>query len=469
MTLLDFISHKIQPKKQWSSTFILNLSFQSQLLLILIQWILNNFIPDHTPDGVFQKIQIIEPQSPTDVVIDTILSPFVRWDAVYFLHIAQFGYSYENTIAFFPLFPKLVHCVAFVIYHVTFHSLNTSSCFLLSAILINFICFSLSTLVIYKLALIVSNKNFNFSSIVVVLFILNPSRVFFIAPYSEALFSLTSFLGILSLYDSWNFKGCIFFAFSVATRSNGILNVGFIIHKYMHLFVSCLQIKKKKIPYWSLLWNSICLFFAIGFIIAPFIFYQNTTRSLFCDPQNSNLSISNSHVISHGVKHNYVLPGTSRGSYCSSYEFPYSYVQRHYWNVGFLRYFQFKQIPNFLLAAPILLLIFHAAYEYFIKSKKIKLLANGQVFKINHYNAKHFKCSFLFSYYLHAFFLSLFCFLCIHVQVSTRMLLSSSPLTYFIVAKYVTERHYLAKYCLLYFCSYSILGLLLFTNYYPWT
>ncbi|KAL1462325.1 hypothetical protein WDU94_014166 [Cyamophila willieti] len=462
---------KIQSGKQWGSVSILYFSFQSQLVLIFLQWFLNDLIPDHVPQGVFHKVHINESYSSADAVITSLLSPFERWDGVYFLHIAQFGYTYENTIAFFPLFPKLVHYVSFAIYHTTFSTLNTTSCFTLSALLINAICFSLSSLVLYKLALIVSNKQFNFANVVLVLFLFNPSRVFFIAPYSEALFSLTSFLGLLCLYDNaWNIRSCMFFALSVTSRSNGLLNVGFIVHKYLcTMCVSYSQNLKrnKKPPYLSLMWNTVCLFCSLSFTITPFILYQVASRFLFCGTENVNLLPS--YIISHAAKYDYVLPGTSQASYCKSSEFPYSYVQRNYWNVGFLRYFQFKQIPNFLLASPILLLIFYASYEYFIKYNKKDLLVNGQLFRINHYNSKHFNESFLFSYYLHGFCLSLFCFLCIHVQVSTRMLLSSSPLVYFIVGKYVTQRHHLANYCLLYFLFYCFAGLFLFTNYYPWT
>jgi hypothetical protein len=38
-------------------------------------------------------------------VLTRLLSPLVRWDAIYFTAIAQRGYKYEHEMAFFPLVP----------------------------------------------------------------------------------------------------------------------------------------------------------------------------------------------------------------------------------------------------------------------------------------------------------------------------------------------------------------------------
>uniref|UniRef100_A0A7N2KLP2 GPI mannosyltransferase 2 n=1 Tax=Quercus lobata TaxID=97700 RepID=A0A7N2KLP2_QUELO len=46
----------------------------------------------------------------------------------------------------------------------------------------------------------------------------------------------------------------------------------------------------------------------------------------------------------------------------------YNFIQSHYWGVGFLRYFQLKQLPNFLLASPILSLAV-CSIIYYAKSR----------------------------------------------------------------------------------------------------
>uniref|UniRef100_A0A1I7XF83 GPI mannosyltransferase 2 n=1 Tax=Heterorhabditis bacteriophora TaxID=37862 RepID=A0A1I7XF83_HETBA len=43
-----------------------------------------------------------------DLIIHRLFAGFKRWDAVHMIHIAQYGYVFENSLAFFPLFPMAI-------------------------------------------------------------------------------------------------------------------------------------------------------------------------------------------------------------------------------------------------------------------------------------------------------------------------------------------------------------------------
>lgn len=67
---------------------------------------------------------------------------------------------------------------------------------------------------------------------------------------------------------------------------------------------------------------------------------------------------------------------------------------------------------------------------------------------------------------IHAIFLSLFCILFVHIQVSTRMLCSATPLFYWYCVQELKDEKSLVKY---YFASYFLVGTVLFCNFLPWT
>ncbi|KAG0219773.1 hypothetical protein BGX31_011159 [Mortierella sp. GBA43] len=55
----------------------------------------------------------------------------------------------------------------------------------------------------------------------------------------------------------------------------------------------------------------------------------------------------------------------------------YTFVQDFYWNVGFLRYYEIKQIPNFLMAAPMVTLSASGIFYYVMYDRK-RMLSLGR-------------------------------------------------------------------------------------------
>ncbi|KRY32550.1 GPI mannosyltransferase 2 [Trichinella spiralis] len=88
----------------------------------------------------------------------------------------------------------------------------------------------------------------------------------------------------------------------------------------------------------------------------------------------------------------------------------YSAVQSYYWDVGFLRYYQWRKIPCFILTIPVLILVYKSVYC----------------------NAQHFafyeKVKWIFS--IHIICLSILGLLFFNVEILTRMLFSASPFLY---------------------------------------
>ena len=59
-----------------------------------------------------EKITIGEPVNTTDAIIYAMFGHFVKWDSIYYFRIAEVGYEFEQTFAFFPFFPVLLGIVA---------------------------------------------------------------------------------------------------------------------------------------------------------------------------------------------------------------------------------------------------------------------------------------------------------------------------------------------------------------------
>ena len=332
-------------------------------------------IPDHNADVFLPPVEEVK-YNCFDKMVHFVFDGFKRWDAVYFTHISEFGYTYENCIAFFPLFPILVYLFANIFSCVGI--INFNSWILVSSIFVNNVIFILTALLFFQFGKR-ELKNSPVAYYAAVLFCFNPASIFMSAPYSETLYFFFLILALSALRDNAFYAASFLIALSVLCRSNGLVGIGFVLHAIgcdfiknvtelnsSHKRVSQLQ---KLISYVMCL-NKTILKAILCFIISSFSFfaYQFYIFKLFCTPFNKYVP---EHLLHYGRYRGYKIVGDLPSSWCNnSLPFSYSYIQNHHWGVGLLKYYEFKQIPNFILALPVILLVLKSCWHIGKANKK---------------------------------------------------------------------------------------------------
>ena len=75
-----------------------------------MQVITNLLIPDHV--GSMDDVGMRVHRHPDhDWITETLLGGFDNWDSEYYIYIAQHGYTFLQSMAFFPLYPMLMWLV----------------------------------------------------------------------------------------------------------------------------------------------------------------------------------------------------------------------------------------------------------------------------------------------------------------------------------------------------------------------
>ncbi|KAI1160301.1 GPI mannosyltransferase 2 [Nemania serpens] len=270
-----------------------------------------------------------------------------RWDAIYFIRASQRGYLFEQEWAFASGLPTVISFLANVL--VSFGVQRHDALEPLIGIFVANVSHLLSALVLYKLSSIIS-KNLQLSLVAGVLHILSPAGLFLSAPYSESPYSLLSFVGYLFFakavlserrtlaHDVSLVASGLWFGFAVNFRSNGTLN-GILFARELFRELSLPPTARSIRRRLSLIAGGSAI--AIGFLAPQIIAYKT-----YC----------------YGVVDSELRPWCTR-------RLPsiYTFVQEHYWNVGFLRYWTPPNIPLFLLAGPML---------YFLAKSGVSFLSN---------------------------------------------------------------------------------------------
>lgn len=482
----------------------------SRIAVITLQVVFNKIIPDHDA-GVFNPTAMEEEKTTLDKVILLVFGGLRRWDAVYFLHISHYGYTYENCLAFFPLYPMFVRFVTDFVFYPLQYLVSTASLLLLSAAVIN-ICLSvkLAEGIFYLGQIVTRNDTIAYKASI--LFCINPAVIFMIAPYSETLFMYLTVWGMLYMEKSRHITAAVLFALSCATRSNGLVNLGFILYKFVKdlfeqlcrhdnmLNVSCILIVRTVASYTVL----------AGITIIPFVAYQYYCYCSYC--KQDFLVQLPENVVIYGKEHGLKMVGGQPSSWCNNaIPIAYSYIQKEYWNQGLFNYWELKQIPNFLLAVPVTVLVVCIAKTFYKQNRYICYTLGfgegGSVKKkCESETVYQLQGVTLLPHVVQAVMLTVFAWPFLHIQVLTRLLFSSCPVLYWYTAYWMSandccvkdnayvmkksrccqietfwramfNRHILyvnvhstaSKLLLVYYLGYLVLGTAMFSNFLPWT
>lgn len=477
---------------------IILFSVFTRLVFLLISVVSRLTLPGHNPVAFTSPLAFFSSDlTICDSIVFTMFSGLANWDAQHFYHIAQNGYIYEQSWAFFPMYPYTLSMLSNVLsIFIGEDTLNDYSKLMLVSFLFNSFCFCCSAVVLFRLSRTVLKNNLLAlqSSL---LFCISPASVFFLASYSETIFSLFVFSGMLKYASGKMFQSALYFSLASACRSNGIMNVGFILHYFTYAFLTdfeteqlfSLNIVRKIFKFISKVSSFASL------VIAPYILFQLFGYYTFCS--NKSYFPISLKLTNFGLDNGFTLVGDPIIWCNDTFPFPYSYVQAHYWNVGFLKYYTVKQVPNFILALPIIIIITFYSINFLTKNFKLffhlKYIYNHNL-KINTTPVSN-SCSLMarstFVFVVHSFVLMIFCILNINIQVTTRIMCSSSPLLYWISVVHFKKIYRSSKihfkncisaftknldpvdvkgwFIRSYFLIYSLFGIILFSCKYPWT
>ena len=393
-----------------------------------MQALLNAAIPDHEADA-FRPPRVEEPLY-LDSAVEWCFGGLSHWDAEHYLFIAERGYLYEHNFAFFPLLPVILRGLAETLLWPLSGWLSVRGRLLLAVALGNSALFLLSAVALYAMSRVVLQDR-RLALLSSLLYCLTPANVFMTSGYSESLFAALTFGGLFLLEKGFTLRACLTLGIATAARSNGLVNIGFLL--YLPSLRALSQIRayrttatghSKVFRYmWVIVRLLVTSLLGTAIIALPFCAFQYYGYRTFCTPSTALERIPPA-LVSLARRKGYRMPDENGPPplWCMRpLPLLYSHIQDVYWDVGFLRYFELKQIPNFLLAMPMASLGIMAAYAYYQANPDMCLrlgLWESASRRLDKPTPGFFNPK-VFVYVVHSTALLIFGTLCMHVQVRT--------------------------------------------------
>ncbi|KAJ2637287.1 ER membrane glycoprotein subunit of the GPI transamidase complex-like protein, partial [Coemansia sp. RSA 1694] len=254
---------------------------------------------------------------------------FVRWDAFYFLHIADTGYVHEQEHAFFPLLPLLMRLVAGTVLAPLAGRVDRRVVLALAGLLVSNVSFVLAAATLYALGC-ATLRNERLAYVAALLFVAAPASAFMSAVYTESLFAWLVFSALLLAARRRYVCAALCLCVSGLCRSNGVLYAGFFVWD----LVVCSDAWRGR-RYGALAVQAVRAALLVAVSALGFAAFQAYGHRMFCQQRQA------------------AGAAAVRRPYCdATLSTIYGFVQAEYWDVGFLKYYTARQLPNFALAAP---------------------------------------------------------------------------------------------------------------------
>ncbi|KAE9370413.1 glycosyltransferase family 76 protein [Stipitochalara longipes BDJ] len=274
--------------------------------------------------------------------IQYILGKLIRWDAIYFVKTAGRGYVFEQEWAFGWGFTRLISLCVAALEKAGIPRYDGLEG--LMAIVIAHTAHLFSVLVLFNLTSAVFAQPSTWLAFTAAsLHIISPAGLFLSAPYAESSCALLSFVGCFLFTKSLGGNGPVTashdllvllsgISFGIATtfRSNGILN-GLLLLEEAFRTLWSLKTSFQISSFRRLIATGLGgVSVAVGFLLPQYIAYTE-----YCGVSEVNTRTWCKRA----------LPSI------------YTFVQDHYWHCGLFRYWTISNIPLFLLATPMFVIL----------------------------------------------------------------------------------------------------------------
>ena len=450
-------------KPAWSpDAQVISLALLSRGVILVLSVLLDLAIPDHDPDP-----SVTRPFP--DLMLPRWLLAFTRWDAAHFLNIAHAGYQDEKDLAFLPLLPAAMNGAAKLLHAAL--PLGWGFSLLFGGLIFTNLCFVVSAWLIFRLGLVLLQDRalaFNAARV----FCFSPANIFFSCIYTESPFAACTLGAMLLLQMDYFYLSAAFFGLAGAFRSNGLINIGFLA---CHVLLSTIKQGSQTNNRLRMLRIVLMAFFRLllgaAMVISPFVAFQSFAVWKEC--RETMVSEQCESPTAEQCSVNVEVPLWCQSRIPSAY----SHIQAKYWQGGFLRYWQFKQIPNFLLASPALTLtvagVCHVFKDFLQELQRVKQSSKNP--ECRSWIAVGYialtRCPLL-PHAIHWGFLAAYIFFFANVQISTRLLASACPIFHWFLASILRDRDRerdFRAFLKLYIGLFNVLGVSMHVNFLPWT